>query len=148
MPNTALNRTGVAVLTNKSGGSLAYGAVVRIDTANAESVTTTTTTGFADTPLGVVIEPNGIANNARGLIAFSSWIAIINLNAAATVGQLIKAHSVAGQGTPHSAPVVAGDFAIALEASATPKALLFAMANQGSAAGGLPNPFLLVQVFS
>src|ERR671923_343502 len=125
MANTALNRTGVALLTNKSGGSVAQGDVVIVDTANASAFTTTTTGAFVNGQIGVVLEPNGIANNAPGLVAFSGWIPKINLNTAATIGQLLKTHTVAKQATPHSAPLVAGDFAIALEASATPKALLF-----------------------
>jgi hypothetical protein len=43
MANTALNRTSVAILTNKSGGALAYGAVVVLDNTNANGFTTTTT---------------------------------------------------------------------------------------------------------
>lgn len=47
MANTALNRSVVSLLTNKSGGNLAYGDVVVIDTANypptdADSITTCT----------------------------------------------------------------------------------------------------------
>lgn len=129
MPNTALNRTGVSLLTNKSGGATAQGDVVVVDTANASAFTTTTTSGFANGFVGVVLEPNGIANNAAGLVAFGVYVPKITLNTAATIGQFIKTHSVAKQGTPHSAPGAVGDFAIALEASASPKALLM---------GGLP----------
>lgn len=131
MPNTALNRTGVAVLVNKSGGSVAQGDTVVVDTANANAFTTTTTSGFVNGLIGVVLEPNGIANNASGLVAFGTWIPKINLNTAATIGQFVKHHSVAKQGTPHSAPMVAGDFAVALEASATPKAMLLGSIFQG-----------------
>lgn len=129
--NTALNRTGVALLTNKSGGSVAQGDVVIVDTANASAFTTTTTAGFVNGLIGVVIEPNGIANNSLGLVAFGIWSPKINLNTAATIGQFIKHHSVAKQGTPHSSPMVAGDFAIALEASATPAGLLLGSIFQG-----------------
>lgn len=125
MPNTALNRTTVALLTNKSGGALAYGAVVVLDNANANGFTTTTTAGLSTRQTGVVIEPNGIANNATGMVAVGGWCPQINLNAAATIGQFIKTHTVAGQGTPHSSPQVEGDFACALEASATPPCILW-----------------------
>ena len=135
MPNTLLNRTGVSVLQNKSGSSVAQGDTVIINTAAASSFTTTTTSGFVNGLIGVVLEPNGIANDAYGLVAFGTWIPKINLNTAATIGQFIKHHSVAKQGTPHDAPMVAGDFAIALEASATPKALLLGSIYQGAAAG-------------
>ena len=139
MSSTALNRTGVSVLQNKSGSSVAQGDTVIINTAAASSFTTTTTSGFVNGLIGVVLEPNGIANDDYGLVAFGTWIPKINLNTAATVGQFIKHHSVAKQGTPHSSPMVAGDFAIALEASATPKALLFGSINQGSGGGSLTN---------
>jgi len=145
--NTALNRTGVVRLTNKSGITAAQGAVVVVDTANASAFTTTTTSGFVNGFVGVVIEPAGIANNASGLVAFGIYIPKLVLNTAATIGQFIKTHTVAGQGTPHSAPAVAGDFAIALTASATPEAILFGMPNQGGAAAGATD-ILQVQVFS
>jgi len=127
--NTALNRTTVALLTNKSGGTLAAGAVVVLDNTNAKGFTTTTTAGLSTRGIGVVLEPNGIANNATGLVALGGWVPKLTLNTAATVGQFIKTHTVAGQGTPHSSPQVEGDFAVALQASATPEAILFGMAN-------------------
>lgn len=133
--NTALNRTVVALLTNKSGGNLNYGDVVVLDNTNANGFTTTTTAGLSTRGLGVIIEPNGIANNATGLVALGGWIPKVNLNTAATVGQFLKSHTVAGQATPHSSPQVEGDFAIALDASATPSALLFGSPN-GPTAGG------------
>ena len=134
MPNTALNRTTVALLTNKSGGALVYGDVVVLDNTNAKGFTTTTTSALSTRGIGVILEPNGIANNATGLVALSGWIPKINLNTAATVGQFIKTHTVAGQGTPHSSPQGEGDFGCALQASATPEAILFGTANPPGAA--------------
>jgi hypothetical protein len=137
MPNTALNRTVVALLTNKSGGALAYGDVVVIDSANASAFTTTTTGGLSTQQIGIIIEPNGIANNALGMVATGGWVPKVNLNAAATIGQFLKTHTVAGQATPHSSPQVEGDFGVALDASATPTAILFGSPNGPlSAAGG------------
>jgi hypothetical protein len=135
MPNTALNRTTVALLTNKSGGALVYGDVVILDNTNANGFTTTTTAGLSTRGMGVIIEPNGIVNNATGLVALGGWVPKVNLNTAATIGQFIKSHTVAGQATPHSSPQVEGDFGIALEASATPAAILFSSPN-GPLAGG------------
>ncbi len=129
MPNTALNRTTQTLMTNKSGGSVAYGAVVVVDTTTDSSFTTTTTSGIATTQVGVVLEPNGIANNALGMVAVGGWAPKCTLNTAATRGQFIKSHTVAGQGTPHSAPQQEGDFAVALEASATPAISLFGSPN-------------------
>lgn len=124
MANTALNRTVVSLLTNKSGGDLAYGDTVIIDTANAKSFTTTTTSGYATTGVGVIIEPNGIASNAIGLVATAGWVPKVTLNTAATIGQFIKTHTVAGQSTPHGTQAT-GDFGYALQASATPECILF-----------------------
>jgi len=133
--NTALNRTVVALLTNKSGGNLSYGDVVIIDTTTDSSFTTTTTSGYATTGVGVIIEPNGIASNASGLVATAGWVPKINLASAATRGQFIKTHTVAGQGTPHGTQAT-GDFGYALEASATPKAILFGSPNAAGAGVG------------
>lgn len=135
MPNTALNRTTQALLTNKSGGSLNYGDVVVLDNTNANGFTTTTTAGLSTRGLGVILEPLGIANNASGMVAVGGWCPQINLNTAAAVGQFIKTHTVAGQGTPHASPQVEGDFAVALSASATPAGNLFGSPN-GPLAGG------------
>ncbi len=135
MPNTALNRTTQTLMTNKSGGSVAYGGVVIVDTTTDSSFTTTTTSGISTAQVGVVLEPNGIANNALGMVAVGGWCPKITLNTAATRGQFIKTHTVAGQGTPHSSPQVEGDFAVALEASATPACNLFGSPN-GPLAGG------------
>ncbi len=125
MSNIALGRTEIALLTNKSGGSVALGDVVVIDTANATAFTTTTTLGFYSGRIGVVIEPNGIASNAQGMIAFMGYIPQINLQASASIGDLIKTYSTAKQGTSHAAPSQVGDFAQALNTGTTPPAVLF-----------------------
>jgi hypothetical protein len=135
MANTALNRTTQALLTNKSGGNLNYGDVVVLDNTNANGFTTTTTSGLSTRGLGVILEPNRIANNASGMVAVGGWCPKINLNTAAAVGQFIKTHTVAGQGTPHASPQVEGDFAVALSASATPACNLFGSPN-GPLSGG------------
>ena len=127
--NTALNRTTIAYLTNKSGGALTYGAVVVLDNTNASGFTTTTSAGLSTRGIGVILDVAGIANNATGAVAIGGWCPQINLNTASTVGQFIKTHTVAGQGTPHASPQVEGDFAVALTASATPEAMLFGSAN-------------------
>jgi len=134
MSNTALNRTTVAILTNKSGGSLAFGAVVILDNTNANGFTTTTTSALATRCLGVIMEPNGIANNASGMVGITGWVPQINLDGAATIGQFFYTSTVAGQATPHSSPQLPGDFGVALSASATPPAILFGSAN-GPASG-------------
>ncbi len=135
MANTALNRTTQALLTNKSGGNLSYGDVVVLDNTNANGFTTTTTGALSTRGIGVILEPNGIANNASGMVAVGGWCPKINLNTAAGIGQFIKTHTVAGQGTPHASPQVEGDFAVALTASATPPCNLFGSPN-GAVSGG------------
>ena len=54
MSNTALGRTEQYILSNKSGGSVAQGDVVIIDTANAASFTTTTSSAYVSGRIGVV----------------------------------------------------------------------------------------------
>lgn len=130
--NIALTRTEQAALTNKSGGSVAQGDVVIVDIANASSFTTTTTGAYVSGRIGVVLEPNGIANNALGMIAFSGFVPVINLSGTGNIGDLVKTHTVAKQGVRHAAPQAAGDFAQVLGTSATPVALLFGSVNPGA----------------
>ncbi len=137
MPNTALNRTTQALLTNKSGGNLVYGDVVVLDNTNASGFTTTTSAGLSTRGIGVILEPSGIVNNASGMVAIGGWVPQVNLNTASTVGQFIRTHTVAGQGTPHSSPQLEGDFAVALTASATPPAMLFGVANAPIGSGNV-----------
>lgn len=137
MTNALLQRTTVTILTNKSGGAVAYGDVVILGSATAKAFTTTTTEGYNDSLIGVVIEPAGIANNADGKIAIGGWVPKINLDGAATLYDFIKHDGVAKQGTPHAAPAVEGDFAMALQASTTPEAVLMGAPNQGGG-GGAP----------
>jgi hypothetical protein len=135
--NTALGRTEIAILTNKSGGSVAQGDVVIVDTANASAFTTTTTSTYVSGRIGVVLEPNGIANNASGLIAFGGYVPVINLSGTGSIGDLVKTHTVAKQAVRHAAPQAAGDFAQVLGTSATPVALLFGTVQLGGGSGEL-----------
>lgn len=140
MSNTALNRTGVVLLVNKSGGSVTQGAVVIVDSANAGAFTTTTSAGYTSSQIGVVIEPNGIANNASGMVAFSGYVPVVNLSASASLGDFFKTHTVAGQAVRHGAPAVAGDFGEVLGTGATPAAILFGVAVQPSGTGDVVGP--------
>jgi hypothetical protein len=135
MSSTALNRSVVALLTNKSGGNLNYGDVVILDNTNDYGFTTTATGALSTRGIGVILEPNGIANNATGLVVTCGYCPKINLNTAATRGQFLKTHTVAGQATPHSSPQVEGDFGYALTASATPEAILFGGPNAPASGG-------------
>lgn len=135
MANTALGRTETAILTNKSGGSVAQGDVVVVDTANASAFTTNTAGAYVSGRIGVVLEPNGIASNGPGQIAFSGYVPVINLSGTGSIGDLVKTHTVAKQGVRHAAPQVAGDFAEVLGTSATPAALLFGTVQLGGGSG-------------
>lgn len=118
----------VDVMTNKSGGALAKGDVVVVDTANDRAVTTTTTVGTTR-PIGVVIEENGIANNASGLVQFSGYVPLVNVPAAITRGDYLITHSVAKQATGRTMPAT-GVFGVFLKAGTTPDALLFGSTNK------------------
>lgn len=124
MANTALNRTGVVLLTNKSGGSVALGDVVVVSTGTASAFTTTTTLGYVTTSVGVVMEPNGIANDATGLIAFGIWVPQINLSTSAAIGDFVRTSGTAKTGVPHSAPALVGDFAEVFATGTSPAGLL------------------------
>jgi hypothetical protein len=136
--NQSLGRTQCAILYNKSGGAVAYGDVVIIDTSNADAFTTTTSGGYILGPVGVVLDQNGIADNARGLVGFSGWVPQVNLSGSASLGDLIKTHTVAKQAVRHSTPMVQGDFGAVLETGTTPPAILFGMPNPVAGSGGDP----------
>ena len=122
--NLSLNRTGVIYLQNKSGGLLAQGDIAIVDTSNALAITTTTTPSYADGMVDVILDPAGIADEAIGLCAYVGPVPKINLSSSASVGDLIATSATPGEGTPHIAPFVSGDFAQALESGASPSAIL------------------------
>src|SRR5512146_371013 len=125
MPNTMLNRSGVLLLTNKSGGAVAQGDVVVESTGTANAFTTTTTAGFITGTVYVVVEPNGIANDAIGLVAFYGYVPKVNLSGAASLGDLFATHTVAKQAARHGAPSIAGDFGQVLATGTSPAAILW-----------------------
>lgn len=133
MPNTALNRSTVAVKTNKSGGAHAQGDVCVEGTSTANSVVNNTAGAFTSGMVWVCIEPNGVADNASGLYACGGYVPKINLNASASLGDFFKTHTVAKQATPHAAPMATGDFGQVLGTGTSPAAILFAVKPSGSA---------------
>jgi len=135
--NTNLGRTECAVVQNKSGGNLVQGDVVIVDTANANAFTTTTTSGYVSGRVGVILDVNGIADNAYGMVAFSGYVPKINLSGTGSIGDLVKTHTVAGQGVRHASPLVSGDFAQVLGTSATPDALLMGSPILADSGGGV-----------
>lgn len=123
MTNTALNRTTLVQLTNESGGTRVKGDVVILDDVNATSFTTTTTSGYTDDLIGVVLDDE-ISNSVIGGVAFAGWVPQINLDTAATLGDFIKTATTEAEGTPVSTNET-GVFAQTLETGSTPEAYLF-----------------------
>lgn len=123
--NLALNKTQVVYLLNSAGGDLLPGDVVVVGSINPSSFTTTTDSGYVDGMTGVIIEPQGILDGAVGAVAFAGYIPKINLSASATLGDVFKTHTVAGQAVPHATPMVSGDFGMVLGTGTSPAAILF-----------------------
>ena len=123
---TIFNRTSILQLTNKSGGALAKGAVVIVDTANASSVTTIATERILNGIIGVVVDET-IANNSAGAIAFGGWVPKINLISSASLGDFVITYSGAGLGTPVTSIgfVPSGSFGQVLQTGTNPECLLF-----------------------
>jgi hypothetical protein len=119
-----------------SGGARSFGDVVILASGTAGAFTTTTTGGYVGGGLGVVLEPNGIADNAYGLVATGGYIPRINLNNSAALLDLVKTYTVAGQGLAHAAPLNLGDFAYVLGTGTTPAAILFGVPNAVPTGGG------------
>lgn len=118
-------------LANKSGGSVAAGDVVVIDTAN-DTAFTTTTTGQAEVSVGVALAT--IANNATGPVLVSGYAALVNVPSSMTRGRYIETHTVAKQATG-SATRRAGSFGQFLTGGTTPAAWLWGQTDQ-TAGGG------------
>lgn len=124
----------VAALTNKSGGSVAAGDVVIIDTANNEAFTTTTSGGYTG---GVGVAQETIANNATGRVLLSGYAALVNVNASVTRGNFGKTHTVAKQATDAGASRTVGTFCQFLTGGTTPTARVYPVdlnASSGSVA--------------
>jgi hypothetical protein len=122
----------VIPLTNKSGGTVNLGDVVYLDDSNTEAFQISCTTFFDTYVFGVVVDAS-IANNAVGNICLGGYVAQINLDASASIGDHISNSGSCGQGSPRAAysfgggfPWDTGQFAVALSAGTTPSAYLFA----------------------
>ena len=126
-------RQTLAALTNQSGGSVAAGDVVILDSANASSFTTTTTASLATRFVGVAVET--IASAATGRVCLFGYVPIINLSSSATIGQYVATHTVAKQAAPTSTQG-AGVFGQVLGTGTTPAAILFGYPQQAAASGG------------
>ena len=134
-------RTVTAILANGSGGNLNKGDVVIVDAVMGLAFTTTTTVGFADGVIGVLLE--NIDDEEMGKVATGGYVPQINLSSAASLGDFIKTHSVAGQGVPHATPRIEGDFAQALGTGTTPPAILFG--SPTPELGSVLNDYILIE---
>lgn len=122
----------VEYLTNKSGGAVAIGDVVIVDTGNDSAFTTTTTGAYTGT-IGVAQE--AIANNAAGRVCTAGQVDLVNVNASVTRGNFAKTYTAVKQATDAGSSRVEGVFGQFLTGGTTPKAHLFGIAD-AIASGG------------
>lgn len=124
-------RQTVLFLTNKSGGSVAAGDVVIVDTSN-DAAFTTTTSGQSTSALGVVQE--SIANNATGRVCTAGYVPLVNVPASVTRGHFVETHTVAKQATGNATRRT-GTFGRFLTGGTTPTAQLYGLVDTTAAAG-------------
>lgn len=119
---------------NQSGGALALGSVCVLDITNTRAVTTTSTPAYTDSP--ILVSLGVVADTVTGLFQSGGLVARVNLDGSANLGDFIATGTTPGQGTPHAAPQVSGDFAIALDTGTNPPCL---MLSGGGSGGGAPS---------
>lgn len=127
----------VVSLTNKSGGSVAAGDVVIVDTGNNEAITTTTS-ARVEVSLGVVQE--AIASNATGRVLVHGYAALVNVPSSVTRGHYVETHTVAKQATGNSSRR-SGSFGQFLTGGTTPTALIWGRPDQTASGGSTNLPF-------
>ena len=135
MTTTALNKTSVQYLTNKSGGDLAYGSVVILDSSNASAFTTTSTAAYTAGTVGVVLDTAGILNNATGAVAIGGYIPKVLLTGSASLHDTFGTSTTPGQGVSH-ASVIAGDVGQVLNTGSSPDAIMWGGAPSGGGGSG------------
>lgn len=126
-------RNVVLLMTNKSGGSVAAGDVVIIDTGN-DNAFTTTTSGQSTSAIGVVME--SIANNATGRVQVSGYVPLINVPASVTRGHFIETHTVAKQAVGNATRRL-GTFGQFLTGGTTPTGFLWGRPEVTTAGSGM-----------
>lgn len=124
MTNTALNRTSILQLINRSGVDVAQGDTVVLSINYAESFETITTSGYLLSTIGVVIEPLGITHSGTGGIAVYGWVPKLNLDTSANIGDFVKTSTTETKATPANTYADEGVFAQTLEGGTSPKALI------------------------
>lgn len=131
MTSSILNRSAVLLLTNRSGAAVAQGDVVVLDATASSSFTTTAVAAYADSPIGVVLDTAGIADDATGTVVWSGYAPKVHLSASASLGQTFNTSASAGIATAHSS-LATGDFGQVLSTGATPEAYLWGMPKQAA----------------
>ncbi len=85
------------IFTNKSGSSVAAGDVVIFDSANANSIKTTTTANSSDA-YGVVIV--GGADNTSVIVITEGYVPTVNVTGATSIGDFLFTSTTAGKADP------------------------------------------------
>jgi len=127
----ALNKQTIIALTNNSGSPATQGSVVIIDSAANSAFITTATAGLATKIIGVVVEPNGIASLAKGMVAIAGYVDKMLLVNSACPGYSVGTSASPFYGTSHS-DARTGDFAQTLASGTTPVSLLGGIPVQAS----------------
>lgn len=128
-------RSVILPLTNQSGGSVAAGDVVYLDTAHDDSFTTGTTSAYTG---GIGIAQQAIGAGSVGLVLVQGYASLVNVNASVTRGDYGKTYTVAKQATDAGADRVAGAFCQFLKGGTTPDAMVW-QPDLG-AGSGMTNP--------
>jgi hypothetical protein len=117
----------VVNLTNKSGGSVADGDLVIVDSANNDAFKTTTTAAI-ETSIGVAQQT--IANNANGNIALSGYVGTLNTNGVSVTRGHYLFHAGAAKYATANATRGPGAFGQVLTTGADPDAWLWGVADE------------------
>ena len=112
-------RSEIVPLTNQSGGSVAAGDVVYLDTGHDDSFTTGTTAAYTG---AVGVAQQAIGAGAVGLVLTNGYASLVNVSASVTRGHYGQTHSVAKQAADAGASRQAGTFCQFLKGGATPDA--------------------------
>jgi hypothetical protein len=123
----------IAVLTNKSGGTVDEGDVIVVDTATSDAFATTTTAG-KETSIGIVLET--IEADADGRVLLAGVADLVSTGGSVSRGHYLFTSSTPKEATG-SATRAAGAFGQFLQSGTTPRAWIWGVADQ-TASGGTP----------
>ncbi len=118
-------------LVNKSGGAIAIGDVVVIDTAD-DTAFTTTTTGRAEISVGIA--QAAIPSNTSGSVLVAGYATLVNVPSSMTRGYFLETYTVVKQATGN-ATRRSGSFGQFLTGGTTPTAWLWGSTDQTAGSG-------------